>query len=268
MTLTEAAARLFTGLRWLDAEGTRRGLRGIAVLGTIEDLAEIVADFERRKTPITRLVMMPSAFEDAALPESTSGNRGMVYQWALDYVADAYRLGYLGLRGRPQAGATVDRNVVYDNLYANWMGEKTTVYLAYVHSNNNTATAVSNNAGTILGNVGGVNAGTNADLHNFYNIVQLSADYKLTPQLRLGALVGRIADQSHRDRGANGAAVTAYYDLSKRTMLLGQVETLRNDSAGGWRPAGSAGLKDTFTQAADINGRTISGVQLGIVHRF
>ena len=56
--------------------------------------------------------------------------------------------------------------------------------------------------------------------------------YKLTPQLRLGALVGRIADQSHRDRGANGAAVTAYYDLSKRTMLLGQVETLRNDGAG------------------------------------
>lgn len=204
----------------------------------------------------------------AALPESASGNRAMVYQWALDYVADAYRLGYLGLRGRPQAGATVDRNVVYDNLYANWVGEKATVYLAYVHSNNNTATAVSNNAGTILGNVGGVNAGTNADLHNFYNIVQLSADYKLTPQLRLGALVGRIADPSHRDRGANGAALTAYYDLSKRTMLLGQVETLRNDSAGGWRPAGSAGLKDTFTQPDDINGRTISGVQLGIVHRF
>jgi L-threonylcarbamoyladenylate synthase len=30
--LTEAAARLFEGLRWLDAEGKRLGLRGIAVM--------------------------------------------------------------------------------------------------------------------------------------------------------------------------------------------------------------------------------------------
>ncbi|RAI56945.1 L-threonylcarbamoyladenylate synthase [Roseicella frigidaeris] len=30
--LQEAAARLFAGLRWLDAEGTRRGCRGIAVM--------------------------------------------------------------------------------------------------------------------------------------------------------------------------------------------------------------------------------------------
>ena len=30
--LVEAAARLFAGLRWLDAEGQRRKLRGIAVM--------------------------------------------------------------------------------------------------------------------------------------------------------------------------------------------------------------------------------------------
>ncbi len=30
--LAEAAARLFAGLRWLDAEGRRRGLRGIAAM--------------------------------------------------------------------------------------------------------------------------------------------------------------------------------------------------------------------------------------------
>jgi L-threonylcarbamoyladenylate synthase len=30
--LAEAAARLFAGLRWLDAEGARRGLRGIAAM--------------------------------------------------------------------------------------------------------------------------------------------------------------------------------------------------------------------------------------------
>jgi hypothetical protein len=36
----------------------------------------------------------------------------------------------------------------------------------------------------------------------------------------------------------------------------------------GWRPSGSAGLKTTFTSPGDVNGKTISGVQVGIVHRF
>lgn len=35
--LTEAAARLFDGLRWLDAEGARLGLRGIAVMRVPEE---------------------------------------------------------------------------------------------------------------------------------------------------------------------------------------------------------------------------------------
>ncbi|HYS12283.1 MAG TPA: porin, partial [Burkholderiaceae bacterium] len=151
-----------------------------------------------------------------------------------------------------------------------------TVYLAFVRSNNSTATAVSNNAGTILSNVGGTpnagagsfNPGTNPDLNNFYNIYQISADFQATEQLRVGALWGKIDDKSGRDRGATGGSIGAYYDLSKRTMLLALVDTLRNDTNGGWRPAGSAGLKSTFAAPGDINGRTINGVQVGIVHRF
>lgn len=203
-----------------------------------------------------------------ALPEAASGNRALVYQWALDWASDSYRLGYMGLRGRAPTGATVDKDVVYDNVYANWMYGAGTVYLAYVRSNNNTATSVSNNAGTLLGNVGGFNAGTNADLNNFYDIAQVSADYRISSQLRVGALWGRIHDRSGRSRDANGGSVGAYYDLSKRTMLVALLDTLRNDANGGWRPVGSAGMKTTFTSPADINGRTLNGVQLGIVHRF
>jgi predicted porin len=158
--------------------------------------------------------------------------------------------------------------MVYDNVYADWTFGRGTVYLAYVRSNNSTATAISNNAGTLVSNVGGFNAGTNPDLNNFYGIWQVSADYKVTDQLRLGGLWGRIQDKSGRDRGASGGSVGAYYDLSKRTMLLALVDTLRNDTNGGWRPQGSAGLKTTFTNPNDINGRTINGVQIGIVHRF
>ncbi|MCR0983432.1 L-threonylcarbamoyladenylate synthase [Roseomonas populi] len=46
---TEAAARLFAGLRWLDAEGARLGLRGIAAMPVPEDgLGEAVNDRLRR----------------------------------------------------------------------------------------------------------------------------------------------------------------------------------------------------------------------------
>jgi FlaA1/EpsC-like NDP-sugar epimerase len=48
-----------------------QSLRGISVLGTIDDLPDIVSDFERRGRPIAGLVMMPSAFEVEALPEAT-----------------------------------------------------------------------------------------------------------------------------------------------------------------------------------------------------
>jgi predicted porin len=204
----------------------------------------------------------------AAIPETPQGNRALVYQIGTDYVTEQFRVGYAGMRGRAQANAPIDRDVVYDNVFANWMYGKGTVYLAYVRSNNNTATAVSNNAGTIVGNVGGFNAGTNPDLNNFYRVWQVSADVMATPQLRIGALYGVIDDSSGRDRGAKGAALGAYYDLSKRTTILALASTLRNDANGGWRPSGSAGLKTTFTAPADINGQHIDGLQVGIVHRF
>jgi len=165
-----------------------------------------------------------------ALPESPVGNHPLIYQAWLDYSISDYRVGYMGLRGRPPSNAAIDEDVKYDNVYANWNYGKGKVYLAFVRSNNNTATAVSNNAGTILGNVGGYNAGTNPDLRNFYNIWQVSADYQATGQLRIGALWGRIQDKSGRDRGANGGSIGAYYDLSKRTMLYGGYVKILNHS--------------------------------------
>jgi len=202
-----------------------------------------------------------------SLPEATVGNHALVLQLGLDYVADSFRVGYLGLRGLPPSNAAIDKSVVYDNVYANWMYGKGTVYLTYLHSNNNTANATSNNAGQILGNSGGYNAGTNADLNHFYDIWQGSVDYQVTSQLRVGALWGKIDDKSGRSRGATGGSIGAYYDLSKRTTLLALADTIHNDTNGGWRPAGSGGLKSNFT-GNDANGRRIDGVQLGVLHKF
>lgn len=47
-----------------------QSIRGISVLGSIDDLGDVVEDFSRRERPIKRLVMLPSAFEADASPES------------------------------------------------------------------------------------------------------------------------------------------------------------------------------------------------------
>jgi FlaA1/EpsC-like NDP-sugar epimerase len=45
-------------------------IRNIPVLGGIDDVEDVISDFSRRSKPIARVVMMPSAFEPDAHPES------------------------------------------------------------------------------------------------------------------------------------------------------------------------------------------------------
>jgi FlaA1/EpsC-like NDP-sugar epimerase len=45
-------------------------IRNIPVLGGVDDIESVIRDFSRREKPITRVVMMPSAFEPEAHPES------------------------------------------------------------------------------------------------------------------------------------------------------------------------------------------------------
>jgi O-antigen biosynthesis protein WbqV len=45
-------------------------IRNVPVLGDIDDVEDVVADFAKRNKPIARLVMTPSAFEPEAHPES------------------------------------------------------------------------------------------------------------------------------------------------------------------------------------------------------
>ena len=203
-----------------------------------------------------------------AMAETGAPARQAIYQLGLDYLNGPYRVGYAGLYARAPQNAAYTDAVRYDNLYANYDYGKGKVQLAFVRSNNSTAGSAGNNTGTVLGNVGGLVAGTNADVRRFYRVWQLSADYRVTPQLRVGALWGRIQDGSDSGRGASGGAVAAYYDLSKRTMLYAVAEQLKNDRNAGFRLAASGGMKPNFTSADDVNGRTIKGVQLGVLHRF
>src|SRR5262249_20136611 len=45
-------------------------IRGVPVLAGVDFLADIVEDFVRRQQPIERVIMLPSAFEADASPES------------------------------------------------------------------------------------------------------------------------------------------------------------------------------------------------------
>ena len=207
-----------------------------------------------------------------AMPETAGegvGRRG-VYQLGLDYTSGPYRAGYAGLIAKPSAGAIYNNNVQYHNVYLNYDYGPGKIYLTYVRSNNSTSNASGANAGTILNNVSNPNnffAGTDPNVRRFYNIYQASADYRLTPQLRIGALYGVMIDTTGNNGGAQGGNVGAYYDLSKRTTLYGFANYMKNQSNAGFRFSGSAGPSANLA-GADVNGKSLVGLQMGILHRF
>ena len=45
-------------------------IRNIPVLGGVDDVEDVIGDFSRRNKPIARVVMMPSAFDPEARPDS------------------------------------------------------------------------------------------------------------------------------------------------------------------------------------------------------
>ncbi|MBA5637653.1 porin [Duganella sp. LX20W] len=208
-----------------------------------------------------------------ALPENGGATRGnsAIVQLALDYQNGPYRAGYAGLQASPNSiTATVHDKVVYHNVYADYKYSAGTIYLAVARSNNSTASANGRNAGTILNNVSNPNnffAGTDVNAGRYYNIYQLSADYRVAPQLRVGALYGVIRDTSGGAAGARGGNVGAYYDLSKRTVLYGFASVMTNEANAGFRFSGSAGPSANLA-GSDVNGKRLTGLQAGIVHKF
>jgi predicted porin len=208
-----------------------------------------------------------------ALPENggtASGNHALI-QAALDFQYGPFRVGYAGLQATPNAAtATVKEKIRYHNAYVNYKYLKGTLYAAFVRSNNSTANANGLNAAPILSNVGNPSnnfAGTDIHAGRYYNIWQLSADYKITPRFKVGILAGKIHDTSGGEGGARGGNIGAYYDLSKRTTLYSFASYMKNQANAGFRFSSSAAPSANLA-GNDINGRTLTGFQAGILHRF
>lgn len=69
------------------------------------------------------------------------------------------------------------------------------------------------------------------------------------------------------DAGARGGNIGGLYDMSKRTTLYSFLSYMKNQANAGFRFSGSAA---PFANLAgtDINGRSLAGLQAGILHRF
>jgi predicted porin len=195
-----------------------------------------------------------------------------VYQGALDYENGPFRIGYAGIAGKPPAGSVVDKTVVYNNFYGNFDYGKGKVYLVYIRSNNQSTTAGTggtlNNGGNPLGTTGALVTGTDTGANTYYNISQVSVDYKIAPTVRIGALYGKIKDDSGGGKNADGWGIGAYWDVTKEFMVYGLGNSLANDPNAGFRPSGSAGLTKTFTAPGDVNGQTIRMAAIGAVFKF
>ena len=196
-----------------------------------------------------------------------------VYQGALDWEYGPFRLGYAGIGGRPPVGSVVDKTVFYNNLYGNWDYGKGKVYLVYIRSNNQsttpgTPTGTLNNGGNPLGTTGALVTGADTGANTYYNIYQVSVDYTIAPGVRIGALYGKIKDDTNDVKNADGWGLAAYWDVTKELMVYGLANSIANDPGAGFRPSGSAGLTKTFTSPTDVNGQTIRMGAFGMVYKF
>lgn len=212
---------------------------------------------------------LQAEFHYAPGESSVSSGSLAVYQYDIDYSWGPIKTNWAGLRAHPAANATVKKVVGYDNVNVVWDHGDGKVYGAFVRSNNITSSANGNTAANLLGGTGALlsTSMNAADASRYYNVWQLSGDYRVTSQLRVGALWGKVIDTSHSGRSAKGGAIGAYYDWTRRTTLYALAESMRNDTNAGFRPFGSAAVSPNFA-GSDVNGRKISGAQLGIVHKF
>ena len=69
--------------------------------------------------------------------------------------------------------------------------------------------------------------GTDTGALTFYDIYQVSADYQITPKLRIGALYGQIKAKSGVDKDADGWSIAGYYDIWRDTIVYTIVDQIK-----------------------------------------
>jgi len=198
--------------------------------------------------------------------QSTSTFNQNVWQLRVDYTAGPIRVAYSGLDAKAPDGAAHGQRIYYHSAYANYDYGQGTIYATYVRSNNGGG-ALSNTGGNEVGNFPTVVNGANATGGTAYDIYQVSADYRMTPTLRLGGLYGKIKDTVNDSGSATGWSVGAFWQAFSNVTLYSLVDEMDNNATGAFGLAGSAGLTKNFS-GTNLTGRRITGVQMGGLLRF
>ena len=148
--------------------------------------------------------------------QNTSTFNQGVYQLRADWVGGPIRVAYSGLVAKTPNGAAHGQEIFYHSAYANYDWGQGTIYAAFIHSNNGGG-ALNNTGGNEVGNIPTVVNGANATGAVAYDIYQVSADYRLSPTLRLGGLYGKIKDSQNssrqRDRLVGGHVLAGVLEL-------------------------------------------------------
>ncbi len=192
-------------------------------------------------------------------------NQG-VYQLRVDYIGGPAHVGYQGLVAHAPSGSAHGNDVFYHNAYVNYDYGQGTLYATYVRSNNGGG-ALNNTGGNEVGNLPTVVSGTNATVGTAYDVYQVSADYRLTPTLRLGGLYGKIKDNQASSGDASGWSVGAYWQVFSNLTLYSLIDSIDNNSTAAFSLAGSAALTKNFS-GTNLTGQRINGVQVGGLFRF
>jgi len=140
------------------------------------------------------------------------------------------------------------------------------IYAAFFRGNDvissTTGNALSNPAGKYDPSVGPV-GNTAGNWHSTYS---LSADYRFTPFLSVGAGVAYMQDSTHLDNDALQYGAIVNYDLSKGTRLYGTISELKNYGTAQFKMAGASITTGSFLTPGP--GQSEFGVQVGIRHLF
>jgi len=118
-------------------------------------------------------------------------------------------------------------------------------------------------AGLFLGDTPGSNPGANTKGRKT-KAWSLSADYRITPALSLGALVGAANDTTATNADATQYSFIGNYALSKRTLIYAVGTRLNNKNAANF----SLGAAGPITRDVPAAGADVGGVQIGIRHLF
>lgn len=140
------------------------------------------------------------------------------------------------------------------------------IYLGFFRANDvisaTTGNALSNPAGKYdpaVGPVGDVRG-------NYHNTYSLSADYRFTRSLTVGAGYAYIKDCSSLGNDASQMSAIVNYDFTKKTRLYGVVSRLNNHNSAQFRMLGASITTGSFL--TPDGGQNETAVQIGLRHAF